>query len=349
MANFLDYLYWRGDLTMDCAPMNPVDGLILAWFSVMPLKNPLPETLGEAASAIGEALEEDNLRFVKALSQSRRFRDMRLLRFESRFSEEEQMQFAALAVEMGDGTAFAAYRGTDSTLVGWKEDFNMSFIDEVPAQREAVRYLDEIARMTDLPLRVGGHSKGGNLAVYASARCAPQTRSRILQVYNYDGPGLSAAVMESPEYAAVEGWIGTWLPQSSIVGILLERTSRYHVVRSDNFGPWQHDPASWQVTPDNFELLDELGWESLYADRTLRDWLGQMSAEEKRTFVNALYEIVESTQAKTVEEVGEDWQRSGWAMLSAFHNLDLRTKALLFLALGRLIRAAVQNMNQIGR
>lgn len=346
MANLFDYLYWRGDLSLECLPFNAVDGLILAWFSSMPLQAPVPERLGEASAALAERseLENDSRRFVRMLAESRRFREMELREFESKFSESEEMQFAAITVLTGDGHAFVAYRGTDSTLVGWKEDFNMAFSDEVPAQREATRYLNAAAAKTALPLRVGGHSKGGNLAVYASARCDADVRARITITYNYDGPGLSPSVMESQGYQEIEPRIETWLPGSSIVGILLERSPRYSVVRSSNVGPMQHSPYSWQVTPDGFERLQGLDAQSLYADRTIRDWLGSMSREQRRDFVEALYDIVGATEARTVEEVGEHWQESGWKMLNAFSEMDLRTKAMLFLSVGKLLRSAVRNL-----
>ena len=345
VANLFDYLYWRGDLTLDRLPFNPVDGLILSWFASLPLENPMPETLGEAAAEIW--VEGEGLRFARMLAESPRFREMKLRYFSEKFSQEEQMQFAAVTVLTGDARAFIAFRGTDATLVGWKEDFNMAFSDEVPAQREAVDYINLVGENIRLPLRVGGHSKGGNLAVYGASLCDRDIQRRIGRVYNFDGPGLSPLVMSSMGHVAVAPRIETFLPESSIVGILLERSAGYHVVKSDAVGVMQHSPYSWQVEPAGFVLLDELGWQSLYADRTIRDWLGGMSGESRETFVNALYEIVESTDAKTVGQIGENWQKSGWSMLNAFAELDLRTKAVLFVSLGRLIRSAARNLNKL--
>jgi len=214
---------------------------------------------------------------------------------------------------------------------------------EVPAQREAVNYITRVIAELNLPLRTGGHSKGGNLAVYAASMCPPSAQRRIEAVYNFDGPGLSAAAARSDGYAAIESRIETYLPESSIVGILLERSERYHVVKSSAEGVMQHHPLSWQVTPSGFELLDELDRQSLYADRTIRDWLAEMSAQQRKTFVNALYSIMESTGARTLNEI--DWQKSAPRMLEAFGDLDLRTKAALILSLGRLAGSALRNLN----
>lgn len=339
MPNLLDYLVWRGDLTMDRAPFNPVDGLILAWLAnFKPLgRGPLREAVS------GASAEGDGLRFVRALADSARFGSMEVVDAAEAFSEGEQLQFGALTVLTGDGRAFVAFRGTDATLVGWKEDFNLSFMDEIPAQREAVDYINRVGAELKLPLRVGGHSKGGNLAVYAASLCDSDVQRRIGRVYNFDGPGLNMDVMSSAGHIAVEPRVETFLPESSLVGILLERSARYHVVKSDAPGALQHSPYTWQVTPDGFVLLDELGWQSLYADRTIRDWLSGMSLESRRIFVDALYGIVEASDARTLGEI--DWQKSGWRMLEAFTDLDLRTKAILFLSLGRLVRSAVRNLN----
>lgn len=345
MPDLFDYLHWRGDLTPDRAPFNAVDGLILSWLANFELSG--ERTLGEAAEAA--ETEGEGARFLAAVARSPRFRSMELCCIEESFSEAEQTQFAAMTVLTGDGRAFIAFRGTDSTLTGWKEDFNMAFSDEVPAQRAAVEYINSVSERLKLPLRVGGHSKGGNLAVYAASLCRQEVRRRIGRVFNFDGPGLSPAVMGSVGHIAVEPRIETYLPESSLVGILLERSARYHVVKSDAQGVMQHSPYTWQVTPDGFVLLDELGWQSLYADRTIRDWLASMPLESRKTFVDALYEIAEAAQARTVAEIGQNWQKSGWRMLDAFGELDLRTKAVLFVSLGRLILSAVRNLNHIGK
>lgn len=346
LANLFDYLYWRGGLSMAAAPFTPVDGLILSWLASMPLRSPAPATLGEAAAraADGGEAEGDGLKFLRAMADSPRFRDMELQRLEEKFSESEEMQFAALTALTGDGRAFVAFRGTDATLVGWKEDFNMAFAEEVPAQREAVRFLDQAAAL-GIPLRVGGHSKGGNLAVYAAARCSGAAQARVSLVMNYDGPGLNPGVMDSAGYRAVEPRIETWLPEASIVGILLERSPRYHVVRSDAVGPLQHSPYSWQVTPDGFVTVEELSGASLYADRTIRQWLNSMSLADREAFVEALYDIVGATQARTLDEISENWRQSGWQMLNALDGLDLRTKSMLFLSLGKLILSAVRSLD----
>jgi len=326
---------------------NAVDGLILSWFMSLPLKNAPLHTMGLAAEALMESgdLSEEQAEFAQTVASSPRFRDVRLYRFEEKFSEAEEMQFAAMTFLTRDGRAFVAFRGTDSTLVGWKEDFNMAVLDEVPAQREAALYLNGIAGALPMPLRAGGHSKGGNLAVYAAAKAEPAAQARIESVYNFDGPGMRAEFLTSPGYKAIETRVETYLPEESVVGILLEQAERYNVVKSDARGVMQHHPLSWQTLPSGFEQAQALNWQSLYADRTLRSWLESMSRSERERLVETLYDIVESTDARTLSDVSANWQSSARKMLETFAGLDLRTKAALFLSLGKLVKSAVGSLN----
>lgn len=336
MPNILDYLFWRGDLKFDQSPFNPVDGLILSCLVSLKLPFSLPPTLGQAAVS-------DNSDFAQALSRSPRFADMQLYRFEEKFSEAEEMQFAAVTILTGDQSAFVSFRGTDSTLTGWKENFNMSYMREVPAQREATAYINRVADELKLPLRVGGHSKGGNLAGYAAGMCLPRVQRRIETVYNFDGPGLNPEAAQSDGYRAIESRIETYLPQSSIVGILLTRPEHYQVIRSSAEGAMQHNPFTWQVTPSGFETLSALDPQSLYADRTIRDWLSGLSSDQRRTFVNALYSIAESSGARKIDDI--DWPSSLPRMLETFGDLDPKTKASIILTLGKLAGSAALNLN----
>lgn len=221
----------------------------------------------------------------------------------------------------------------------------MAFLDEVPAQREAVRYLNEVARALPMPLRVGGHSKGGNLAVYAAARCDPTVQGRIERVYNFDGPGMSGSFPESAGYAAVEARVETYLPEASVIGILLEQAERYTVVKSDAKGVMQHHPLSWQILPKGFEQARALNWQSLYTDRTLRSWLESMGRPERERLVETLYEIAESAGESTLDGVARNWQSAIGKMLETFAGLDLRTKAALFISLTKLAKSAVISLN----
>ena len=272
MANILEYLDWRGDLTLLERPFNEVDNLILAEICYLDFSGFVPAgfqtqqvTLLDAASAYFAAHPETNMGvlvpdqipvLVEHAAKTARFSDVRLLGYVNRIDEETQTQFSALTMLLPDGSAYVAFRGTDDTIVGWKEDFNMAFTPEIPAQKYAAEYLRQVSGALPFrPLLVGGHSKGGNLAVYAAVFCGQDVQNRILAVYNNDGPGFYSSLLSLPEHKPVAGKITTLLPESSVVGMLLEHEEAYQVVRSTQVGLMQHDGFSWQVKGERFEHL----------------------------------------------------------------------------------------------
>ena len=225
MANILDYLKWRGDISITASPFNAVDSLILSVLSYIPFEEIITEhplksnkieiSITEAAELFSKkTVDEKKIRSEKdvelfqALAKAPRFADLPLSFYINRTDLEEEKQFSAITISLPDSTSFIAYRGTDLTLVGWKEDFNMSFLCPVPSQTEAVYYLEHVASHIKGKLRLGGHSKGGNLAVYASAFCNKKIQKRILEVYNNDGPGFDLSIIQKEGYKRVEDQIG---------------------------------------------------------------------------------------------------------------------------------------------
>jgi hypothetical protein len=290
MAGIFDYLSWRGDLRFTQAPFNPVDNIILTHLSYLPLDGfvPGPEyrsgiTIAETAEYFSAAFNsrpesfrntvifKDDPRFLKILGSCERYRGLELRAYTNQFDPDQEKQFAALTIVTGDGSSFITYRGTDATLVGWKEDFNMSFSDVVPAQAEAVSYLEKMARQLRGPLRVGGHSKGGNLAVYASAFCGKKIQRRITAVYSNDAPGFTQVVINSPGYRAVQKKIRAFVPQDSVIGMLFEHEEDYTVVKSARSGLTQHDIFFWEVNHNDVIRLDEVTKGSVFIDRTLKE------------------------------------------------------------------------------
>ena len=206
---------------------------------------------------------------------------------------EMESQFAAVTWLLPGGSALITYRGTDTTLTGWKEDFNMSFQTCVPAQEKALWYLEAFAKgHPTMPILVAGHSKGGNMAVYAAARCQPELQARLTAVHNHDGPGFQAAILREPGYREVLTRVRTFVPQSSVVGMLLEHEESYTVVRSRQLSLLQHDPYSWEVLGGDFICLEEVDENSRFLDGTIKTWLGQTSLQERNDFVDAVFELL---------------------------------------------------------
>ncbi len=316
-----DYLRWRGDLTFAQDGFNEVDNLVLCIITYLnfrrfpelrtrdaeqavPLRDIAPRLLPEDEQ---QGLSpNDYIPLLKLAAESRRFGGVRLFGYEAVRDEAREMQLDALSFLVPDGTLFCAFMGTDRSLVGWKENLNLSFMDAVPAQIGAVEYVEDMAwHCPERPLRIGGHSKGGNLAAYAAMHItAALQRTRLLDAYNNDGPGFRKDVTDTEEYRRVAEKLHTYIPASSIVGVLLEHTEDYTVIASNSHAVMQHEPLTWGVEGRQFlrrEARSELGKAS---DDVLREWIASMSREEREEFSTALFDMLtQGGKLRSLEEV----------------------------------------------
>jgi len=363
MANLLDYLKWRGDLDFAQSPFNPVDNIILSQFSYLPLDGIVPGpdddgeiTIGIAAKIFGQRLKKnvsrvkqailfkDDPALLRAMGSSARFGNCRVRGYVNLIDADRGIQFSATCVSTGDNSSFVAYRGTDLTLVGWKEDFNMSFSKAVPAQLEAVAYLEKMAKKIRGPLRLGGHSKGGNLAIYAATYCGKKIQGRITEIFSNDAPGFHGSVIASAEFAAIKERICSFVPHESVVGLLLEHGSDYTVVKSTQFGLLQHELYSWEVTHNNMIHVDSISQGSRFMGNIMREWIGNLDAAQREQFLEALYTILRSTQAKSIPDLGESWFRAVGRMLKSLGNIDGPTRELIGKTLAELLRSTQRNI-----
>jgi hypothetical protein len=366
MADIFDYLFWRGDLTFAQSPFNPVDNIILTHLSYLPLDNmaPGPEqkkglTIAKAAELFAAAFKErpgdfrdlliskEDPRFLSALGSSGRYGHLELRGYVNQIDPVREKQFAALTILTGDGSAFITYRGTDATLVGWKEDFNMSFSAVVPAQLEAVLYLENMAGRLRGPLRIGGHSKGGNLAVYAASFCDKKIQPRITAIYSNDAPGFHRTVMNSAGYRAIRKKIISLVPQDSVIGMLFEHDDDYTVVKSAQSGLMQHDVYFWEVTCNDVIRLDKVTRGSRFIDRTLKEWIGSLDERRREQFTDVLFTILSSTEAKSFPELTDSWLKNAGLMIQSLKNIDEPTRNLMFSAIAALFKAATNNINTL--
>lgn len=242
---------------------------------------------------------------------------------------------------------FVSYRGTDDTLVGWKEDFNMSFLFAVPSQLSAVDYLEKVAEHYSGQLLLGGHSKGGNLAAYAASFCQEAVQERIDQIFNFDGPGFESGTLSSSGYLNVLKRIHKYLPQFSIVGMMMGHDDPYAVVHSTQNGFNQHNAFSWEVTHDDFVCLDNVTEGSQFIDRTLTDWLKSLDDSQRKKFIDTFYEVLVATKAETIAELTKDWPKNTRIMLKTLHDIDPETRKLVQRALHMFLKAAKTNMPDI--
>lgn len=359
MADLLDYLDWRGDLTLAQAPFNEVDNLILAELSYIDFRGivPGPEEgpgvpLWAAADAyfsrftqgekidMGLLLPDQIPEMLDRLAELPRFREMTLSCFVDQVDADRGEQFAALTVETGDRMLYLSFRGTDDTLAGWKEDLELACMPEVPAQKKAVRYAESVARQYPRKkLRLGGHSKGGNLAVYAGVFCGERIQRRIVDIWSNDGPGFQRELLDLPEHRRIAERIHSIVPKSSVVGMLLEHEEAYTVVDSDQLGLLQHDGFSWQVLGDRFVTLRQVTRQAQLSDQALRKWVQGLTVEQRGTFVDALFHVLTASGAETLTDLKEDSFRSAGAILKAMKELDREVREGLWQFLSLLVKS----------
>ncbi len=301
MSGIFEYLKWRGDLTFSQDPPNEVDALVFSGLSyVRYTEDPDgPRTLQEAADDFfclpdceGRVRVKNDLELLRAAAMTKRYGETRLCMYRDLLIPEQETQFAAMAFLLDNGDAFLAFRGTDQTLVGWKEDFNMTFQQTIPAQRLALQYTRDVALELDGKLYLGGHSKGGNLAVFAAARSSPMIQARIEAVYNNDGPGFTKYLMGDPGYLAMVPKIRTYVPQSSVIGMLLEHEEPYLVIRSKTVSLLQHDLYSWEVSGPQFVPMEEITENSQFLDATIKTWFADMTNAERNQLVDVLFALL---------------------------------------------------------
>ncbi len=358
MGTLFDYLDWRGDLSFSDAPFNEVDNLILSTICYMDFADIVPEDPSEAPVGLPDAIREylqrhkgempylgkllppQIVNLTGRAAKTRRFGELRLTAYVNRVDDAEQMQFSAITFLTERGRCYLAFRGTDDTLVGWKENFNMTFMQPIPAQTEAIAYLERVAKALPGDLYLGGHSKGGNLAIYAAVRCDGAYKNRILEVYNNDGPGFDRAFVESGEYEIIRAKLRTFVPQSSVVGMLLEHEENYEVIQSSASGLLQHNSFTWDVLGGRFIHLDTVTEESRLIDTTLKEWLRGMEPAAREKFVDSFYETLSQTGAKTLTELSSERVK----LVKIWNTLDPKSRSVILKCISLMVKQSARSI-----
>ena len=337
MGNFVTYAEQTLE-TFDERAFSSVDSLILSWLSYFhyPDETGVRSWDGVPLTELFRAEYFEQLfhgnwdpsgsrQLLSAMAASPRFRDLRLMGYTERRDDEAEKQFAALSFGLPDGSLYVAYRGTDSSFTGWK------------------------AKHSSGTVRVGGHSKGGNLAVYAAANSEDSVRDRIAAVYSHDGPGFLAEVLKSPRFAEISSRIDKTVPQSSIVGMLLEQQESYRIVRSTRFSVLQHDPFSWVVEEGDFSSVDSLTSDAKYVDGVVNSWLGKLSPEERERFVDLLFGLIDTENNENTDQLFEQWQKNLPLALHAAQGLDPETKEFAVRTVRALLSLGIRSFPELFR
>lgn len=355
-GNFVTYVQTQFE-SFEERPFCEVDSLVFSWLSYFRL----PEVLQRATqyendidiyewlraedydAMVGNLWNpEGSLELLYAVCSSPRYRGTKVTKYETIFNKETEEQFAAMTFMLPDGNVYVAFRGTDATLVGWKEDFNLAFQCPVASQENARIYLEQVLRMfPDCDVYVGGHSKGGNLAVYAGITCEAQgLKEQIAEIYSHDGPGFNEQFLKDPRFSNMRRRVAKTLPQSSIIGMIFEDQEDYTIVESTAFSIIQHNPFSWVVDGCAFKQVEKITAGAGWFDATLSEWMSGVTPEERGRLIDTIAGIINVTGADTFAEVRENWQTTLPQMMQAASEVDPETRQHVMDTLGALAKTA---------
>ena len=350
----MDYLKWRNDVSLRAAPFNEIDNVILSYLAYVDFGELLHEPKRHVSieTCFKRFLEKHDLAEVREskhfierapllleeMVRGARFRGTKVAHFREVFDKEKVQQFAALVFLLPDGIKYVSFRGTDSSITGWKEDFLMSFTAETEGAKAAVSYLNEVAASVNGDFILGGHSKGGNFAMYAAAFCEEAVKDRIVKVYNNDGPGFREEIVRTAAYRELLPKVTNVLPQTSIIGQLLSNEAEQHVVKSTAAGIFQHDLTTWEVTKDKF-VGAELDAFSDFVKVSLGTWLETMDDETRKSLVETVFSMIEVTEAETFLEFGENLFKNTGLIIKGLGKLPKEKQNELTAALGSLADA----------
>lgn len=274
---------------------------------------------------------EDTVRLLKLAAASPRFGKVRISFFEELTDESIDQQFSALTFLTDSNTAVIAYRGTDNTIVGWRENFNMAYMTPVPSQTEAAEYLRRAGTiLSRRGLYVCGHSKGGNLAVYAAMFCGKDIQSRIRSVYNLDGPGFKDDLVSGRAMQNIVNRVHTIVPESSMIGTLLSHAGGYRVVYSTASGFDQHNPMTWIFDDGNqLSYAPSLSKGAMIFDEIADKWFGSITNKQREVVVGVLFKIISRSGAITFDQLLDKIKTGEINALRELKNIDAETRKIL--------------------
>lgn len=370
-GTIIDYVKEYGHIPLTEAGVNDVDSLVLSQFAYLKFDGLVPELFDNRPSVtlqdifVHEDYEKlysdvryakENRALFEAMRRSVRFGDMRVNCYINIIEEEWETQFSAITCILGDGTLYIVYRGTDESIIGWKEDFNMAFLSPIPGQAYSVKYLNIVTGFLKKDFYVGGHSKGGNLAIYAAMNCNKKVQSRIIKVYSMDGPGFRPETLEKGDFEAIAEKVVKILPHSSLVGMIFEQNMDFLVVDSKGFGLAQHDPYTWLTQGGSFLYIEDITQYRKFMDKTMNEFILGLEKEELHSFVDTMYQIVSASKADNLIDFAADWRKSVGGIIEAMKEVTPETRDMmkrfakgLFQLMGQRMKAEIKLLGKNNR
>ncbi len=348
MKNMLDYIKEFGHVSFEERAFSEIDALVLTELEYLPLEKVVPSdengenfvTVKEIAEYMQEhkkALFDENPMMIteerhevsQVIADAPRFQSLKFFGVVSVWDKDTTKQFAAVTVEVEPSVRLVVFRGTDETLIGWKEDFLMTYSPLVAAQTDAKEYLAKQASLFDGDLMVSGHSKGGNLAIYAAATQEEDVQLRIVDIFCFDSPGLYRSVLETKGYQNIVPLAMRYIPQDSLVGLMLESEVPYVIVKSNATGAMQHSAMTWEIEDGQFIKMEKLTKNSQLNDQTFKKWTESVSDEDLELFWNVFFELLFTAGIDTVNDLYGQFMHYVQEFLKAAGEMDEEKREML--------------------
>ena len=349
--NLIRYLRDYGLKSFREVPFSEVDALLLAELSYLKMAGIVPgfnKGQGVSWRDIAEHPDveqlftdpiygKDHRRVFSLVLRSSRYQNVRVNYYVEWFNEETQVQFSAVTFLLGKTSVYVAYRGTDESIIGWKEDFNMAYMKSIPSQRRALAYLKGVARYTQGRLILGGHSKGGNLAIYAGTNGPKEIQKRIRRIYSFDGPGFQKSFYENRGFVRIQDRYCKIVPEESLVGMLFANYRNYRIVESYRTGFGQHDLLQWKIRNGRFMYRKDLNRKSKRQAAIFNAWFNSLSGEQVFVFVETLYDLLCAAHVQSVAQLLKAPFGILRKMASGFRKLDKGKRGIIWGSMRKLV------------
>ena len=344
MGNIIDFINWRGDITFDERPFTEVDNLILCEMAYAHIEEVMNQdasiSVAEAGRRYFERTDHPDytlgIETLRAACEAPRYERLIIRNFETYL--DEKTQFGAMCIDISQGITCIIFRGTDESISGWREDFAISFRVTI-AQELAATYLEKHVNDDGKKYIVMGHSKGGNMAVYASMVLPKEKQEAIVQIYSNDGPGIPKEMKDEKGYERIRDKIVRYVPTYCVVGKLFELDVPATIVKSTGNDMKQHDATTWEVTRSGFVEADDLSDKCVLTNNIFHDWIESVDMEERKAFTIEFFNALELDGNETMIQFHQDGLKGIFGVATSTVKFTGPAKR----AIAKLVKSATKN------
>ena len=307
--NINSYIKKFGKLTFEEFPLNDVDALIFAEFAYINVDLLIGERFAKIKNLNTDVPDivyrgsvdwKYNRTMLKLMKESNRYKDLSVGMCRNIFLESKKLQFFALTILLPNNEMMICYRGTDTSLVGWEEDFLMTYGKSLPSEKQSLTYLyDVLSRHSGRRFYLNGHSKGGYLSFYVALHMRKEFHDRLIYAYSFDGPGFTCDLDKLTNYPKLKEKLLKYMTFNDIIGLLFTNIEQYKVVYSSGILFGGHDPFFWQVNSrkGSFAFRKEIAKPSLKNNKKVMAWLNSLTNEEKELGTEAIFTLLDNCES----------------------------------------------------